>query len=375
MYARPPGPRVHSRPVRIVATLACTALAIGAAQAPIPAVWIDRWFWAGAYPPLQRTVTRFTNLVPLAYFDLLLGGAALIVVWTFIRLASALRNGRLRAAVGAAGALLLCGSVLYLWFLGLWGLNYRKSPIEATLAMRPGPVDRHVVAMLGQRAVQGVNALHAAAHVPRVEQPEWRNRMLRSSFDATLTGLGRGSRVEPGRLKHSLVGPYFRWTGVDGMISPFTLEVLSNPDLLPFERPFVAAHEWGHLAGYADEAEASFVGWLACVHADPPSQYSAWLYLLWQIRAEATPADRDSLDKALAAGPRGDLAAVAERLRRGAAPRLQRASWAAYDGYLKANRVEDGVRSYSRVLELLTTAQFDDEWRPVLRGSAQLPGR
>ena len=54
------------------------------------------------------------------------------------------------------------------------------------------------------------------------------------------------------------------WT----MINPFGLEVLVNPDLPLSERPFVAAHEWAHLAGYADESEASFVGWLTCMRAD-----------------------------------------------------------------------------------------------------------
>src|SRR5690606_39996891 len=48
----------------------------------------------------------------------------------------------------------------------------------------------------------------------------------------------------PGRLKRSLLGFYFRWASIDGMVNPFGLEVLRNPDLLPFERPFVAAHEW-----------------------------------------------------------------------------------------------------------------------------------
>ena len=35
------------------------------------------------------------------------------------------------------------------------------------------------------------------------------------------------------------------------------------------ERPFVIAHEWAHLAGYADESEANFVAWLTCRRADP----------------------------------------------------------------------------------------------------------
>src|SRR5690606_38991746 len=146
-----------------------------------------------------------------------------------------------------------------------WGLNYRKSPIERVLAMRPGAADAAAVRTLGEHAVDRANALHGAAHARRDPAPEWRNASLRAAFTTTLTRLGRRSAIQPGRLKHSLIGPYFRWTGVDGMISPFTLEVLGNPDLLPFERPFVAAHEWSHLAGYADEAEASFVGWLACV--------------------------------------------------------------------------------------------------------------
>ena len=52
------------------------------------------------------------------------------------------------------------------------------------------------------------------------------------------------------------------------MTDPFFLEVIVNPDVLPIERPFVVAHEWAHLAGYADESEANFVAWLTCAHGD-----------------------------------------------------------------------------------------------------------
>lgn len=353
--------------MRATWTLAWAALATAAAVVPVSPAWVDRWFWGWAYPPMQRVATRATNLSPLAFFDLVLAGAALVVLVSLVQFARGAMRRQPAAVLGAIGRLVVCGAFLYVWFAALWGLNYRKSPIETTLLMKPGAPDAGAVLTLGQRAVEQVNALHAAAHARRVEDPEWRNPLLQSSFDATLAHLGRRSRIEPGRLKHSLIGSYFRWTGVDGMISPFTLEVLANPDLLSFERPFVAAHEWSHLAGYADEAEASFVGWLACVRADRPSQYSAWLFLLWQIRAEVAPAERAGLDRELTGGPRADMAAIAARLRRGAAPALQRASWAAYDSYLKANRVEEGVRSYSRVLDLLTRAQFESGWRPMLR--------
>jgi hypothetical protein len=169
----------------------------------------------------------------------------------------------------------------------------------------------------------------------------------------------------PGRLKRSLYGTYFRWTSVDGMVNPFALEVLANPDLLPYERPFVAAHEWAHLAGYADESEANFVGWLTCVRADVPSQYSGWMSLYWQIAGELSASDRAALWDVLGEGPRADVQAIVERLRRGQLPLLRNASWRVYDSYLRANRVEEGVRSYGKVVTLLLRAQFEDGWVPV----------
>ncbi len=68
-----------------------------------------------------------------------------------------------------------------------------------------------------------------------------------------------------------MLTPFFTWAGVTGMMNPFGLETIVHPDLLPFERPFVLAHEWAHLAGHADEAEASAVGWLACMNGGPSS--------------------------------------------------------------------------------------------------------
>ena len=63
------------------------------------------------------------------------------------------------------------------------------------------------------------------------------------------------------------------------MTDPYFLETLVSSQLLPFERPFVLAHEWSHLTGLADEGDANFLGWLACVRAAPPQQYSGWLFL------------------------------------------------------------------------------------------------
>ena len=165
---------------------------------------------------------------------------------------------------------------------------------------------------------------------------------MRGAFDRVQRLLTDAPPAVPGRLKRTIYGPYFRWTSVDGMVDPFALEVMANPDLLPVERPFVAAHEWAHLAGYADESEANFVGWLTCLQGDARAKYSGWMFLYWQLSGEVSGADRTQLASMLESGPRRDIDDIAERLRRGRWPLLQRSSWQVYDQYLKANRVEAG---------------------------------
>jgi Holliday junction resolvase-like predicted endonuclease len=52
-------------------------------------------------------------------------------------------------------------------------------------------------------------------------------------------------------------------------------------------------------------------------------------------------------------------------LQRGQLPFLRKASWRVYDKYLRANRVEEGIRSYGKVITLILRARFEDGWVPV----------
>ena len=348
---------------------AVIALAAVAALAPVPATFVDRWYSGWLFPLIQPVITGAANQVPFALFDVVLVATVGAVLVMLVRVVAVWSRGRWRALGQGSAALLTLVAVLFLWFWAVWGLNYRRTPLDQRLARAATRNQDEAVLMLATRAVAELNRLYDPAHAAGFGDALEQEPRLRDAFSASLRALGQLAAVEPGRLKPSLVGPYFRWAGVDAMISPFTLEVLGNPDLLPFERPFVTAHEWGHLAGFGDEAEASLVGWVTCMHGAVPMQYSGWLFLLWQARADVAPPVRAQLDKALGPGPRTDMAAVVTRLTRGTKPQVRRVSWAAYDQYLKANRVDEGVRSYSRVLELLTQTRFDEQWTPELVGT------
>lgn len=355
------------RPLYTVEVLA-TVCAVVLAVVPLRPVWVEEWYSTSAYPQLERVLTPASNLLPFALLDVLL---IIVVAATVVPLGRAAREAwrtrTVRRLVRTIAHVAAGAAALYILFLLLWGFNYRRVRMPDRLVLdRPAPASNEVLD-LGLTAAGEMNSLYSAAHQQQSTGAEWQDEALRSAFADVERSLSDAPPVEPGRLKRSLLGPYFRWSGVDGMVNPFGLEVIANPDLLPFERPFVAAHEWGHLAGYANEAEANFIGWLTCVRALPAHQYSGWMFLYWQINGELNATDRARLNAALADGPRRDISAIVARLRRGEIPALQQASWRVYDKYLKANRVESGVRSYSEVVTLLLRARFEPGWVPVRR--------
>ena len=357
---------VRLRAVEIITVLVAGVFAI----APLPPLLVESAFSTGVYPLIQHVVTPATNLSPVAVFDLLLVAGVVGVVWSLVgAIRRARRERRARPVFAALWHLLAAAAVVYLVFLAVWGLNYRRLRMSDRLTLASDAPGREAVMNLGRESVRQLNALHDTAHKTGWPGSEWRDDRLRSAFHDVQSMLTDGPLAEPGRLKWTVLGPYFRWTSVDGMVDPFALEVLANPDLLPFERVFVATHEWAHLAGFADESEANFVGWLTCLRADEAAQYSGWLYLYWQISGEVAPQDRTELANALADGPRRDVAAIVDRLRRGQLPMLRNASWVIYDKYLRANRVEEGIRSYGDVVTLILRARFEDGWTPVRRAA------
>jgi len=331
------------------------AATLVAAVIPLPSLWVEHRYAQGVYLAWQRVATPASNALPFAAFDLIVVGLGLGLLTMWVRAVREARRGRRWTPVGVGAwrtAVLL--AVVYLWFAGSWGLNYQRASMLTRLGVPARSPSTEAVEALGDDAVTRLNALDEAAHAEGWPAESERPLALMDGYAAVQRRLVPGAATAvAGRPKRTLFGPWFRWTSVDGMVDPFALEVLVNPDLLPVERPFVAAHEWGHLAGYADESEASFVGFLTCLEGGPAAEYSAWLALYWSVAAELPRASAERLAASLEPRPRADLGAIAARIQRGALPGLRRASWEVYDQYLRANRVEGGIRSYGLVIRLV----------------------
>lgn len=351
------------RAFKIVLILFAAAIAV----TPLPRSAVERIYARSLYPAIQTTLTPASNATRFAWFDVALVVVGVVVVVVFVTRVR-MRKGRWLRTLGTLaidmGAL---AAALYLWFLAAWGLNYQREPLRSQLDFQEARVTRDALRELALRDAAFLNQRYDEAHRGQWAEYDATPAVLSSAFSRAQRELGMPWAAVPARPKRSFVDLYFRRASIDGMTDPFFLETLANQTLLPFERPFVVAHEWSHLAGFADESEANFVAWLICMRAPVPEQYSAWLSLYGTIVNALPPADRAEIGRSLESGPRADVQAIAERVRRQASPRVSRAGYAAYDKFLKANRVEAGIRSYSEVLRLLLGTRFTEDGRPVLK--------
>jgi hypothetical protein len=343
--------------------LAATLVAAVLLAVPVPPWLVETVYSRGIYPFIQRGLTTASNLAPFAVLDVLIALAVLASGWRVYRTVRLARTTSLGAALGEFfKRTLRAASVIAIVFVLAWGANYRRVPLERALA--DGEAVRPTVASLAA-AVGDANTLAAHLRGAPGQDAELTypvlTRELPAALDAALNELGRPRLSRPGRPKFSLVlTPFFTWAGVNGMVDPLVLESLVHPDLLPFERPFGRAHEWAHLSGAADEAEASAIGWLACMKAGPGLAYSARLYLILEAGGALPAAPRRAAFAHLDPGVRQDLVAIGQRaaLQK---PTVEHAATRVYDTYLRANRVEDGAASYSRALRLILSDPLHQE--------------
>jgi len=163
-------------------------------------------------------------------------------------------------------------------------------------------------------------------------------------------GVAWTPRVPPPR--RTMLDGYFRAGGIDRMTNPFGLEVLLNSRVLPVELPALAAHEYAHLAGFADEADASVVAWLACESGSVALRYSGALAVLPHLLTGLPRATQRMVIDGLDEGPRTDLRAIAARLA-DQRPWVHAFAWQTYDRFLRANRVAEGVARYDAVARVL----------------------
>ncbi len=326
----------------------------------------------GSLPP--RLLSRLTGSLPFSLGEILLAGYA---VWLVALSVGALRqlaggSRTLRDALtGGVRRALRDGGIVATAFYLLWGFNYALPGLEARLGWGAWEgVEAERLVELTEQAVRTANAEYLSLHgVADAGHP---TRVLdQPGLDgAVADGWARASGLLPppappagptGSVKRPVVSGIMARLGISGVYFPFTAEPHVLRDLPAVSAVQAMAHETAHLRGFANEAEASFVGFLANSLTDHPlARYSAAVFAARQLLsalARVDPEERARIAGLLEPGIRRDL----EDLQAFWAPYRgvgQRIGTAVNDRYLRANRVPGGVTSYARSARLLI--QFAD---------------
>jgi hypothetical protein len=284
-------------------------------------------------------------------------------------LARCARGGRPWRPTIAAGALILARDmgIILTGFYILWGWNYARPPIEERLRLRdPAPESKELVASLTADFLERSNALYRDIHqgddagiptqlpddlaaLDAVIEDGWRSLSDDSMW-------GRDLEDRRGRGKPLLFGNIISYLGISGFYFPFTGEANVNADIPAVGLPHVLAHEKAHQRGIGPEDEANFVGFLAAFSSpDVHARYSASVFAHRQLLRALFTLDRPRAEEILAQrlpGVQRDIDDLNAYWRKFEGP-ANEISDRVNDAYLKSNRVEGGIASYGRSVDLI----------------------
>ena len=316
----------------IMVILMALASFVGSWAGWFPSRLVEDWYATGLFPLVSATMAVIADAVGFSWLD-----AAIFLAFPLF--AYLVYRRKFLAVVG-----IVAGG--YLFFFWTWGLNYHRQPLISKLEFEAGRVTPESVGEFGRDVADELNRLYRQKDTSGYDDKTVRqvaNERVRQVVEELD---GTNWETSP-RMKTSwLLNPFFKAAGVEGMFNPFGHEALVTSGLLPFERPMVLAHEIAHVRGYPNEGDANFVALMASVNSSNEAfAYSGWLYLWAYLRSE-------ELDQLLDEGPRKDLFDMSLRRRRNRIAWISRAQTRTLDVFLKANRVEGGVRSYARIVTL-----------------------
>lgn len=246
---------------------------------------------------------------------------------------------------------------VYLIFMLFWGYNYDRNSLEKDLRLDVGEYSTSQLYQLSDTLLQQVNKYKTALGDTLHETHPGADSA--AMFSQAVTAYKQAGEkwqtlvYKKPCIKSSLYSHWLNYMGVGGYLNPFTGEAQVNVSTPGFLHPFTICHEIAHQLGYAPEEEANFVGYLVADNSsDIRFRYAAnfemFMYSIRQLRRQDTTL-AGVLWRKTVPGVRTDMQQIRKFYDRYRSP-VDDYTAMIYDQYLKANRQEKGIRSYSEVV-------------------------
>ena len=318
--------------------------------------------------PVKVGLGAVMSLLPFSFMELEYIAAAVFLLWYLIRtvVLTARAQGSLRVFGRRILSLLLVLLCVFDFFLWCFAIDYRADSFTERSGMEGGPVETEDLYAVTKLFIR--NAARYAQDVKRDDEGHWaedldgyleKSKTVYENLSFEFPFLPTKSRVPK---KMFLTSRLSSWMGFTGVYFPFSAESNINIDAPGCLIPETICHELAHQKGITSEQEANFVGIRAAIASgDPVYAYSGLLAGSIYLSNALYSADPDAWYElsALITGPMrvdwNDNNSYWKQFE----GKVEEVSSKVYDGYLKAQGQELGIRSYGACVNLLVEYYTD----------------
>lgn len=340
----------------LVAPLAyCVSLIVGGNSA-----------WAENYTQIllcfSRIFSRAIGLLPFSLAEFIIPIAILGVVFDFV-----VRLFR-RQWIRAVSGLLAVVCVAYALFTAGWGIAYSRQTYAWHAGLATQQQSSESLKQMNRLLISEINQIRSQAQ----EDENGLYKTSRSNAEQLAqvqAAYDAAASTHPwlagtyGNPKPVFFSEAMSHLQISGIYIPYTFEANVNMNNMSYMIPAVACHEAAHLRGWAREDEANYIGYLVGRSSgDTDFAYSGLLLGLIHSMNALAGVDMDAYRELTGEYHPGVLRDIS----------ANSAHWQKYEGkasemqdkvndtYLKANRQEDGVRSYGRMVDLMLAEYLGD---------------
>jgi hypothetical protein len=339
---------VHSSPF-VLATLVLLSIQFAIRNPEI----VEHYYSMRVYPFIAKFLSFFSSLIPFSLWDLfwvliillIISGLILVVLkkirfgWYFLHAMQVL-------------------ALLYSFFYIAWGYNYFRPKIERRIGWETPKADELIFRSVFDSVIMQSNNCYTSVSTSDYAEID---SLVEASYRKNCQQLGIRYPNGKRRPKTMLFSSFAGKLGVNGYFGPFFNEIHLDYYLLPVDYPFVLAHEKAHQFGITSEAEANLVAFIICVKSqDIRLNYSGYQsVLLYFLKDAYHMKDYKEFLSKLDEKVIRDLKYRQKYYQGLESKKLSDVQTAVNDAYLKANKIDKGVKNYDQVVSLVISWYFN----------------
>ncbi|MDV6170388.1 DUF3810 domain-containing protein [Flavobacterium sp. DG1-102-2] len=326
--------------------------------------FVERYYSNGLFPVISKGERLLFGLFRFSIGDLIYG----IVLFFAVRWLWKTRKTWKKQYADNGLKILSAFSVFYFLFHLLWAMNYHRIPLNEKMGFDKQYTTEELVAFT-KKIIAKTNAMHRQIEKNdslKVVVPYTVQEIYVKSID----GYSEMEQQFPyfafkhESIKSSLMSVPLSYMGFGGYLNPFTNEAQVNNKLPRYGFPATACHEMSHQIGYASESEANFIGYMAATHnKDLYFKYAGYTMALKYCLRNINKLDEKkakSLAKLVLPGIKANFK-ESEEFNKKYKSFVETIFEYFYDNYLKLNKQEDGLETYSKFVGLLINYYKDKE--------------